>query len=153
MVRFSSSPTPKKLSGIGQLCIGDPNDKYCMNLFIRLLRHQDHPILQKGEFCVSAAKPPGELLLPETPGRQQLQELQDKAEGKQGGVGSSAPRTSCLAGSRKEDAILPGNTAFPRTPPPQSSTKQTKHPCFLLARNEDIANMATGEDLVEGKKK
>lgn len=83
----------------------------------------------------------------------QLQELQDKAEGKQGGFGSSAPRTSCLAGSRKEDAILPGNTAFPRTPPPRSSTKQTKHPCFLLARNEDLANMATGEDLVEGKKK
>lgn len=83
----------------------------------------------------------------------QLQELQDEAEGKQGGVGSSAPRTSCLAGSRKEDAILPGNTAFPRTPPPRSSTKQTKHPCFLLARNEDIANMATGEDLVDGKKK
>lgn len=70
MVRFSSSPTPKKLSGIGQLCIGDPNDKYCMNLFIHLLRHQDHPILQKGEFCVSAAKPPGELLRCQTPGRQ-----------------------------------------------------------------------------------
>lgn len=70
MVIFSSPPTPKKLSGIGQLRIGDPNDKYCMNLFICLLRHQDHPIRQKGEFCVSAAKPPGELLRCWTPGRQ-----------------------------------------------------------------------------------